>query len=202
METSAEVSVDEETQPEHEREEATDLQGEIDRLQDRLLRLQAEFDNFRKRETRERAAAWARAKADLASKLLGSLDDLRRVAQLDPAETATAAIVDGVALVEQKLDEVLDKEGLVRVGEEGAPFDPHYHEAIAMIPSPTQQMDGRIAGVAQIGYRFGELLLRPARVQVYGDPGAPPTSQLDSGGAEDEDEVRGAEATEPENDSV
>ena len=140
---------------------------EVERMRDRLLRLQAEFDNFRKREARERAAAWARAKADLVQKLLSSLDDLDRVAHLD-ARTATAeSVVDGVTLVERKILENLEREGLVGLGEMGEPFDPHVHEAIGTVPARSSEDEGKVAAVHVRGYRFGNQLLRPAQVQVY-----------------------------------
>lgn len=148
---------------------AAEVQEEIGALKDRLLRLQAEFDNFRKREARERAAAWARAKGDLIGKLLSPLDDLQRVAHLDPAATATAAVVEGVTLVERKVFETLEREGLVQIGEPGERFDPEIHEAIAVIPAARPEDAGRVAAVAAPGYTFGAQLLRPARVQVYED---------------------------------
>lgn len=149
-----------------EEELAEELQ-EVERLRDRHLRLQAEFDNFRKREARERAAAWARAKADLVQKLLSSIDDLDRVAHLDPETASAAAVVQGIDLVVRKLKEVLEREGLATVGEVGEPFDPHAHEAIGTLPAPSPEDEGRVAAVAQRGFRFGSQLLRPARVQVY-----------------------------------
>lgn len=149
-----------------EEELAEELQ-EIDRLRDRLLRLQAEFDNFRKREARERAAAWARAKADLVQKLLGSLDDLERVASLDPRTASSESIIDGARLLERKLKGALQREGLVEVGVVGEPFDPHVHEAISTVPAPSPDHEGRVAAVAVPGFRFGSQLLRPAQVQVY-----------------------------------
>lgn len=141
---------------------------ELAALQDRLLRLQAEFQNYRKREARERAAAWARAKGDLIQKLLGALDDVRRVGHLDPKVTAAASVIDGVRLVERKLVDTLGKEGLALVGEPGEPFDPNLHEAIGVWPAPTPAQDGTIAAVTIPGYQLGTRLLRPAQVQVYG----------------------------------
>jgi molecular chaperone GrpE len=144
-----------------------ELEQEIEALQDRLLRLQAEFDNYRKREARERSAAWARAKADLAQKLLGALDDLQRVTHLDPETASATAIFNGVSLVERKLAEALRREGLTRIGEPGEPFDPHRHEAISTLPAPSVDQDGTVAAVAVPGYELGSQLLRPAQVQVY-----------------------------------
>ena len=148
-------------------EELAEEIGELDRLRDRLLRLQAEFDNFRKREARERAAAWARAKADLVQKLLASLDDLDRVAHLDPRTATSESVIGGVALVERNMLEALGREGLAPVGEEGEPFDPHVHEAIGTVPARTPEDEGKVAAVHVRGYRFGSQLLRPAQVQVY-----------------------------------
>ncbi|MGH7544510.1 MAG: nucleotide exchange factor GrpE [Gemmatimonadota bacterium] len=153
---------------------------EILRLQDRLLRLQADFDNYRRREMRARTSSSVRAKGDLIRKLLSVLDDMRRVAGLDPATTSAQAVIDGVRLVERKLLDQLREEGLVPVGKAGEPFDPNVHEAIGMWPAPRPDLDGRIAVVPVQGYRFNEQLLRPAQVQVYehqpGERGAEDTS--------------------------
>ena len=148
-----------------------DLEGEIEAelaaLKDRFLRLQAEFDNYKKREARERSAAWARAKGDLVHKLLGALDDLERVSRLDPDRTPASAVIEGVALVERKLVDTLGREGLTRIGEVGEPFDPHRHDAISTLPVPNAELGGTVAAVAIPGYAFGSQLLRPAQVQVY-----------------------------------
>lgn len=148
-------------------EAADEVRAEIDQLRDRLLRLQAEFDNFRKREARERAAAWARAKGDLSQKLLTALDDLQRFASLDPTQTDTETVVEGVGMVERKILETLEREGLSPVGEVGERFDPNVHEALSVLPAPSPEEDGTVANVVSVGYQFGNQLLRPARVQVY-----------------------------------
>jgi len=153
---------------------------EILRLQDRLLRLQADFDNYRRREMRARNSSSVRAKGDLIRNMLTVMDDMRRVAGLDPATTSTQAVIDGVRLVERKLLDQLREEGLVPVGQAGEPFDPNVHEAIGMWAAPRPDLDGRIAVVPVQGYRFNEQLLRPAQVQVYehrpGERGAEGTS--------------------------
>lgn len=144
-----------------------EIEAELAGLQDRFLRLQAEFDNYKKREARERSAAWARAKGDLVQKLLGALDDLERVTRLDPEKTPASAVIHGVSLLERKLADTLGREGLARIGEVGEPFDPHRHEAISTLPAPSAEQDGTVAAVAIPGYAFGSQLLRPAQVQVY-----------------------------------
>lgn len=144
-----------------------EIEAELTALQDRFLRLQAEFDNYRKREARERSAAWARAKGDLVQKLLGTLDDLERVTRLDPDRTPASAVIDGVSMLERKLGDTLEREGLTRIGEVGEPFDPHRHDAISTLAAPSAEQDGTVAAVAIPGYAFGSQLLRPAQVQVY-----------------------------------
>jgi molecular chaperone GrpE len=136
-------------------------------LRDQLLRLAAEFDNFRKRQTRERAEAWSRAKADLVEKLLPALDDLHRVAHPEAAEAPVRALLEGVELVERKLLQVLEREGLEPIEAEGAAFDPSIHEAILTQPTDDPALDGRVAHVAVPGWRFADRLLRPARVVVW-----------------------------------
>ena len=144
-----------------------EIEAELAGLKDRFLRLQAEFDNYKKREARERSAAWARAKGDLVQKLLGTLDDLERVTRLDPDRTPASAVIEGVALLERKLVDTLEREGLTRIGEVGEPFDPHMHDAISTLPTPSAELGGTVAAVAIPGYAFGSQLLRPAQVQVY-----------------------------------
>jgi molecular chaperone GrpE len=140
-------------------------------LREQLMRLAAEFDNFRKREARERMEAWSRAKGDLAEKLLPALDDLARVAHPEAAEappdSAIASLLAGVELVERKLLQTLEREGLERIEAEDAAFDPALHEAILTRPTDRPELDGRVAHVALPGYRFGDRLLRPAKVVVW-----------------------------------
>lgn len=163
------------------REEVDGRDAEILRLQDRLLRLQADFDNYRRREMRTRTSSYARAKGDMIRKLLTVLDDMRRVAGLDPSTTSTQAVIDGVRLVERKMLEQLRQEGLDPVGQPGEPFDPNVHEAIGIWPAPRPQLDGRIAAVPIQGYRFNEQLLRPAQVQVYEHRPGERGPQIESG---------------------
>jgi molecular chaperone GrpE len=148
------------------------LTEELDSQRDRYLRLAAEFDNFRKRMLREQAETRARAQAEVVSTLLESLDDLSRVAGLDPAKSSVEDVVAGVGLVERKLLRELQNQGLQKIGAAGDPFDPHDHEAVATAPAPAEDKEDHVAAVLQVGYRFGGQLLRPARVQVFVAPAA------------------------------
>jgi molecular chaperone GrpE len=142
------------------------LQSEIQILNDRHLRLAAEFDNYRKRTERERGDLRTRVKAEVVGRLLEGVDDLERVSALD-ADTASAqAVLDGVRLVEKKFRQALEGLGVEVVEAEGAPFDPNLMEALATVPAERPEEDGLVADVLQRGYRMGELLIRPARVRV------------------------------------
>ncbi len=92
------------------------------------------------------------------------------MSKLDPETTSSKDIIDGVELVERKLFRELELAGLERVGLEGAPFDPNYHEAVSASPAPDADKLNMIAAVLQVGYRMGSVLLRPARVQVFIEP--------------------------------
>lgn len=146
------------------------LAGELEELNDRHLRLAAEFDNYRKRMLRERAEMRERAQAELVRDMLEAIDDLNRVTSLDHGEAGVKDVLDGVELVERKLHAELERLGVERVGTEGEAFDPHGHEAVGTIPANSPEQDGTIAVVLQPGYRFGRVLLRPARVNVFVAP--------------------------------
>jgi molecular chaperone GrpE len=140
------------------------LQAERDELFDRLQRLAAEFDNFRKRSAREQTAMSARANERLVKELLPILDDLGRALGA-AAEHEEAKLEDGVRLVHRALADVLAKEGLAEIETDGR-FDPHVHEALLSQPSDADE--GTVIEVVQKGYRLGERVLRPARVVVAG----------------------------------
>ena len=142
------------------------LRAELEAQRDRYLRLAAEFDNFRRRTTKERAELGNRAKAELVRPLLDALDDLERFSQVDP-ETATAAsIQEAVTLVGRKLAKALTSQGLEIVNPLDEPFDPARHEALATAPASSAEQDSTVAQVYQQGYVFGGQLVRPARVVV------------------------------------
>jgi molecular chaperone GrpE len=129
---------------------------ELQELQDKYLRLAAEFDNYRKRTAKERGELWAKAQADFLEHLVDALDDLSRFAQVD----------EGVALVERKFRKELTAIGAQRVDQAGVPFDPNVHEAVTTRPAAKPEEDQTVGSVLQPGYRLGTTLVRPARVEV------------------------------------
>jgi molecular chaperone GrpE len=147
--------------------EAVSTEAELEEFRDRYLRLAAEYDNFRKRTARQRLEDRDRAQGEIIGSLLDTLDDLTRVESFDPAQAAVEDVIAGVQLVDRKLQQLLGAAGLERVGDTGEAFDPNRHEAVASTPAPSPEQDHTIAAVFQVGYRFKQQLLRPARVQVF-----------------------------------
>ena len=151
----------ENTQEEH-TVQTDELAAERDELVDRLQRLQAEFENYRKRAARDQQALVERAHERLVKELLPVLDDLGRA--LEAAEQhEEAALEDGVRLVHRQLVDVLAKEGLKEIETDGV-FDPHVHEAL--LSQPSDEETGTVLEVLQKGYRLGDHVLRPARVTI------------------------------------
>jgi molecular chaperone GrpE len=151
---------------------ASELERELTVERDRYLRLVAEFDNFRKRMMKERVEAEARGQAELVRHMLDPLDDIARFAHVDPATTETATVVEGVALVEKKLDKSLRAAGLEMINPVGDKFDPAMHEAVAVEATAERDLDNTVAQVYQVGYAFKGQLLRPARVVVRQSQGS------------------------------
>lgn len=161
----------EEALAEAELDESLDaLQSEFDDLNDRHLRLAAEFTNYRRRAESESRAMWGRAQADLVRRFLDVLDDLQRVSGLDPAEESVTveAIVEGIDLVERKFLRTLQDVGAEIVSPEpGTAFDPERMEAMMRVPAEDEGQDDTVAQVFQKGYVVDGNLVRPARVSVY-----------------------------------
>src|SRR5918994_6067372 len=137
-------------------QETDELAAERDELVDRLQRLQAEFENYRKRAARDQHALAARAHERLVKELLPVLDDLERALEA-ASEHQEGKVEEGVRLVQRELQEALGKEGLVEI-ETNGDFDPHVHEAL--LSQPSEQDDGAILEVLQKGYRLGDRVLR------------------------------------------
>ena len=140
-----------------------ELAAERDEYLALAQRVQADFDNYRKRAIRDQERLVAHAHERLVRELLPVLDDLERA--LEAAEQhEEAKLVEGVQLVERSLRAALAKEGLAEIDTDGA-FDPHVHEALLTQPSDEAE-SGSVLGVVQRGYRLGDKIVRPARVIV------------------------------------
>ena len=142
------------------------LQAERDEAIDRWKRTAADFDNFRKRATREREEYVTLANERLVQELLPILDDLER-ALVAATEHEEAALEDGVRLVHQSLENLLARQGIREIDATGM-FDPHVHEAL--LSQPSDAAEGSVIDVVQKGYALGDRVVRPARVVVAAAP--------------------------------
>jgi molecular chaperone GrpE len=129
---------------------------------DRLLRLAADFENYKKRAARERQEYVQLANERLIAELIPILDDLERA--LSAAEQhQEAQLEEGVSLVHRSLAALLERHGVRPIETEGK-FDPHVHEAL--LSQPSEAEEGSVIDVVQKGYKLGERVVRPARVVV------------------------------------
>jgi molecular chaperone GrpE len=132
-------------------------------LMDRLLRRQAEFDNFRRRAERERADVLEYANTETVRSIVPILDDFERALKVECS--GNKEYVRGMELIHQRLSDALKKLGLEPISAKGLKFDPHIHHAVEM--SETDQVeDHTILEEYQRGYNFRGRLLRPAMVKV------------------------------------
>ena len=131
-------------------------------------RTQADFENFRKRMTRDVRAAEARGMSRLAKELLPALDNLdRAIAAVEASDDPEHHLTKGIRLVQSELASALARTGIEAYAAKGERFDPVHHEAVAQTPVEGAE-PGSIVEVLQSGYRLNELVLRPARVVVAG----------------------------------
>jgi len=144
-----------------------DLRQERDELHGRLLRVTAEFDNYRKRTDRERREQAEYAATDLIRDLLPVIDDLERAlaAPIDPKSGNVATLRQGVELIRRQLADVLRRRGVEPIETVGQDFDPEWHEAIASDPIDGHR-EGEITAEVRRGYRIGSRLIRAAMVKV------------------------------------
>lgn len=136
-----------------------------DEMENRLLRLQADFDNFRKRVARERGETYARANEDLMTEVIPVIDHLDMAIQSARDHDCPPGLVDGVNLVGDQLKGVLEKFGLEKIDAKGKEFDPNEHEAISHLPSP-DVAENMVMDQTRLGYKLKGRLLRAAQVVV------------------------------------
>ena len=147
-------------------EEGSSLEQELEELQDRHIRLVAEFDNFRKRTRKEQSEARAIAQADLVLEVLPTLDDLARVADIPNESTTVEALDEGVELILRNLGKKLEVAGLVRIDAIEQPFNPEFHQGILTVDVDDEALDETVSRVFVDGYTFLGRLVRPAQVEV------------------------------------
>ena len=145
-----------------------DLIIELTETKERMLRVAADFENFRKRARRDQEEARVSGREEVLRELLPVFDNLERAVEAAAAhasDEAGRAIVDGVAMVQKQFEDGLARFGLKRFSGAGEVFDPNFHEAVAQVDSD-EHPPGTVVKEFQKGYMLGERLLRPAMVVV------------------------------------
>ncbi|AKJ65404.1 nucleotide exchange factor GrpE [Kiritimatiella glycovorans] len=144
-------------------------QKEAEEMRDRYLRLQADFENFRKRTNRERGEMVRRANEDLLGELLPVLDHFEIGLKTARDHQSDEAVVEGFQLVYDQFQQTLRKFGVEPVDAEGEKFDPGVHEAMSHLPSPDHE-EGQVTHQVRRGYRLADRVIRPAQVVVSSGP--------------------------------
>lgn len=153
--------------------ESVDLQeqleaarAEIEKEKKEYLFLMADFDNYRKRVTREKAEIIKNGGEKVLLGLLPIVDDFERGLAATANDTDGAAVREGMQLIYNKLIKYLESNGVKAMESTGAPFDADLHEAIAKIPAPSEDLKGKIVDTTQKGYMINDKVLRHAKVAV------------------------------------
>ena len=143
-----------------------EAQQMVNEEKDRYLRLAAEFDNYRKRTVKEKAELIKNGGEKTLTAILPVLDDFERALKNMEATEETRAMKEGVELIFNKFNKVLEQEGLQKIETEGQAFDVDFHEAIALIPAPSEDLKGKILDCVQTGYKLNDKVIRHAKVAV------------------------------------
>jgi molecular chaperone GrpE len=147
------------------RQEYERVSKERDALLDRLARLQAEFENARKRNAKEQADFREYASADAVKNFLPVLDNFNLALRSQKSEAGDSALRSGIELIRKQLEDVLSRLGVQAIPAQGQTFDPRVHEAIEMVES-SDHGDHEVIEELQRGYKLKDRLLRPAMVRV------------------------------------
>jgi molecular chaperone GrpE len=140
------------------------LTAELGEMKDKYLRLYAEFDNYRRRSSRELLDMQKVASQTVLKQLLPTLDDFERATKA--AEAANEPISEGMSLVYSKFTRTLEQQGLKPMDSTGEEFNPDLHEAITKIPAPTEELKGKVVDTVERGYYLNDKIIRYAKVII------------------------------------
>ena len=142
------------------------LKAEATEWQNKYLRLYAEFDNFKRRTSKERLELLQIAGKDVISDLLTVLDDFERAQKSIETATDVVAVKEGVTLVQHKLKGILNQKGLKEMESIGKEFDADLHEGITSIPAPSADLKGKVIDELEKGYLLNDKVIRFAKVII------------------------------------
>jgi molecular chaperone GrpE len=161
------ITESEETAAEQEStDELSKLKSEIEELKDKYLRLYSDFDNFKRRTTKERIDLFKMAGQDVLKSLIPVMDDFERAEKAFETSTDAASLAEGVKLVSSKLRSTLEQQGLKSYSSIGENFDADLHEAITKIPAPSNDLKGKIVDEVEKGYKLQDKVIRFAKVII------------------------------------
>ena len=161
QEESVELTAEEKLQ-----KELDEANEKIATLEDKYLRQVAEFDNYRKRTVKEKAELIKNGGERAIESILPVLDDFERALANMAKDENAAEMMTGVELIYNKFVGILKQNGLQKIETEGAAFDTDYHEAIAIIPAPSEELKGKVLDCVQAGYTLNDKVIRHAKVAV------------------------------------
>ena len=141
------------------------LQSENEELRDRVLRIQAELENFRRRTQKEAVDGMKYQSLPLIRDILPGMDNLKRAIDAVEQSGDTQNLVDGIKMVSQQLYDALKSHAAEQINPEGQTFDPNLHEALSQVPSAEHE-PMTICQVVEVGYRIHDRIIRPAKVIV------------------------------------
>ncbi len=147
-------------------EEITELNAQLAESKDKFLRLFAEFDNYKKRTLKEKIDYMKTASAESILAMLPVLDDFDRAKKSADDDSSDEYFTEGVAMIYNKIFNVLKNQGLEAMTSTGEEFDPEIHEAITEIPAPSDDMKGKIIDTVEKGYTLKDKIIRHAKVVV------------------------------------
>ena len=148
-------------------EETLDPQVQIDALNDKYLRLYAEFDNYKRRTAKERIELFKTANADVIKSMLSVLDDFDRAKKSMEIAKDIEAVKEGIQLIHHKLKSTLQSQGLTEMESVvGKAFDTDLHEAITNVPAPSEDLKGMVMDEVEKGYLLNDKVIRYAKVVV------------------------------------
>ncbi len=142
-------------------------EDELQKANDKYLRLFAEFENYKRRTARERIELIGRSTEELMTAILPVLDDFDRALKSMQDAKEVSGLVEGVELIHNKLKKTLEQKGLQEMDSTvGQPLDTDYHEAITQIPAPEDDLKGKVADEVEKGYLLNDRVIRYAKVVV------------------------------------
>ena len=143
------------------------LEKQLSSEKDKFMRLFAEFENYKKRTTKERVNLFKTASQDLMIAMLPVLDDFERALSHIEEDKEAEELRKGVLLIYQKLSTTLEQKGLLKIDvKKGDNFDSEVHEAVTQIPAPSDDLKGKIIDVVEKGYKLGEKIIRFPKVVI------------------------------------